>query len=152
MLEESLEVLLGTRMTGNDPPKILILVRMQHILVESGIIAQAAHLDGIRSRDDGIGVCIVEPERTVVDTEFQALGLQHGHDILELHFRRVLVFPYMTVASHVTVITAHGREAIGNEHIIAVGLEILRHVIAGFLPVVHGKDVWERAFLLLLAQ
>ena len=58
----------------------------------------------------------------------------------------------MAVAGHVTVVAAHGGKTVGDEHVVAVGLQVGGHIVDGFVPVGLGEDIGIRAVFLLLAQ
>ena len=56
------------------------------------------------------------------------------------------------VARHISVVPTHSSEAIGDEHIVAVGLELGSDEVNSFIPVLLGEDIGEGAILLLLTQ
>ena len=152
VLEEGLEVLLSSRVIGEHPTELIILRGVEDILILLGIVAQATDGDAVSTWDDRIGIAIVQPEGIVVDPELEPLSLELGDDRRELDLGRALILLRAAVARHVSVVPTHSSEAIGDEHIVAVGLELGSDEVDSFIPVLLGEDIGERAILLLLTQ
>ena len=143
VLEEGLEVLLCSRVIGEHPAELIVLRGVEDILILLGIVAQATDGDAVSTWDDRIGIAIVQPEGIVVDPELEALSLELSDDRRELDLGRALILLRAAVARHISVVPTHSSEAIGDEHIVAVGLELGSDEVNSFIPILLGEDIGE---------
>ena len=131
MLEETIDILLATGILGYSPRERHILgCRMRQLILVLPIIEKVVECV-FRTLYLGFS-WTMNPERIVIDTQFQALRLTLGSNILE---------SLRAVMGHIATLIfgKHRDKTIRTNHVIARWFEIGCNIVDDFVPLVGGK-------------